>query len=52
MIGATFKRNLRTGRSLWADSSGLGGPLRPLTEAIVVDVAVVGAGVSGAFMAH
>ena len=52
MTGATTKRDLRTGRSLWADSSGLGVRTRPLTEAIAVDVAVVGAGISGAFMVH
>lgn len=52
MTGATIKRDLRTGRSLWADSPGLGVPARPLKEAISVDVAVVGAGISGAFMAR
>jgi glycine/D-amino acid oxidase-like deaminating enzyme len=52
MTGATIKRDLRTGRSLWADSPGLGVPVRPLTAAISVDVAIVGAGISGAFMAH
>ncbi|WP_292063975.1 NAD(P)/FAD-dependent oxidoreductase [Brevundimonas sp. UBA7664] len=52
MTGATIKKNLRTGRSLWADSPGLGVPVRPLKEAIPVDVAIVGAGISGAFMAH
>lgn len=52
MTGATIKRDLRTGRSLWADSPGLGVPARPLTRAISVDVAIVGAGISGAFMAH
>jgi len=52
MIGATNKRDLRTGRSLWADSPGLGVPVRPLTQAVAVDVAIVGAGISGAFMAH
>lgn len=52
MTGATIKRDLRTGRSLWADSPGLGVPTRPLTAAISVDVAIVGAGISGAFMAH
>lgn len=52
MTGATIKRDLRTGRSLWADSFGLGVPVRPLREAISVDVAIVGAGISGAFMAH
>lgn len=49
---ATIKRDLRTGRSLWADSYGLGLPVRPLTAAVSVDVAIVGAGISGAFMAH
>lgn len=52
MTGATIKKNLRTGRSLWADSPGLGVPVRPLTEAISVEVAIVGAGISGAFMAR
>jgi glycine/D-amino acid oxidase-like deaminating enzyme len=52
MTGATIKKNLRTGRSLWADSPGLGVPVRPLEAAISVDVAIVGAGISGAFMAH
>lgn len=52
MDGATIKRDLRTGRSLWADSPGLGVKTRPLTQAISVDVAVVGAGISGAFVAH
>ena len=52
MAGATDKRDLRTGRSLWADSPGLGVPARPLTGSVAVDVAIVGAGISGAFMAH
>ena len=52
MSGATHKRDLRTSRPLWADSPGLGVPVRPLKEAISVDVAIVGAGISGAFMAH
>jgi glycine/D-amino acid oxidase-like deaminating enzyme len=52
MTGATIKRDLRTGRSLWADSVGLGVKARPLTEAVAVDVAIVGAGISGAFTAH
>ena len=52
MTGATIKRDLRTGRSLWADSPGLGVPVRPLKTAISVDVAIIGAGISGAFMAH
>lgn len=52
MTGATQKRDLRTGRSLWADSPGLGVPARPLKAAVAVDVAIVGAGISGAFMAR
>ena len=52
MTGATLKKDLRTGRSLWADGYGLGVPVRPLTASISVDVAIVGAGISGAFMAH
>ncbi|QQQ17982.1 FAD-binding oxidoreductase [Brevundimonas vitis] len=52
MTGATNKRDLRTGRSVWADSPGLGVSVRPLTEAVSVDVAIVGAGISGAFIAR
>lgn len=52
MTGATIKRDLRTGRSLWADSPGLGVPVRTLDAAVSVDVAIVGAGISGAFMAR
>lgn len=52
MSGATTKRDLRTGRSVWADSPGLGVPVRPLTQAVSVDVCIVGAGISGAFMAR
>ena len=52
MTGSTIKRDLRTGRSLWADSPGLGVPVRPLRRAVSVDVAIVGAGISGAFMAR
>ena len=52
MTGATLKRDLRTGRSVWADSPGLGVPVRPLDRAISVDVCIVGAGISAAFMAR
>jgi len=51
-IGATRKRDLRTGRSLWLDSAGLSVPTRKLSAPLDVDVVVVGAGISGAFMAH
>ncbi|MNS59901.1 bifunctional tRNA (mnm(5)s(2)U34)-methyltransferase/FAD-dependent cmnm(5)s(2)U34 oxidoreductase [compost metagenome] len=52
MTGLTQKRDLRSGRSLWADSPFTGAPVRPLKQAISVDVAIVGAGISGALMAH
>lgn len=52
MAGLTRKRDLRSGRSLWADSAFLGVPVRPLKQAISVDVAIVGGGISGALMAH
>ena len=52
MSGATQKRDLRTGRSVWADSYGLGVPVKALTEAVSVDIAIIGAGISGAFMAR
>lgn len=52
MARLTQKRDLRTGRSLWSDSPFTGVPVRPLSEAISVDVAIVGAGISGALMAH
>lgn len=52
MSGATHKRDLRTSRPLWADSPGLGVPVHSLKAPISVDVAIVGAGISGAFMAH
>ena len=48
----TTQRDLRTGRSLWADSMGLHLPVRRLREPVDVEVVVVGAGISGAFMAH
>lgn len=48
----TVKRDLRTGRPLWADSRGLGLPIQPLKSPLKVDVVIVGAGISGAFMAH
>lgn len=50
--GATRKRDLRTGRSLWADGHGLGVPVRAMKAPVSADVAIVGAGISGASMAH
>ena len=52
MDASTVKRDLRTGRSLWTDSTGLGVPVRELRAPLSVDVAIVGSGISGAFMAH
>jgi len=52
MARLTRKRDLRSGRSLWADSAFIKVPFRPLERAVSVEVAVVGAGVSGALMAH
>jgi glycine/D-amino acid oxidase-like deaminating enzyme len=45
-------KNLRTGRSVWSQSSHP--PLRvaALKASIKADIAIVGAGISGAFMAH
>ena len=48
----TIERDLRTGRPLWADNIGRRVPVAPLTAPIEVDVAIVGAGISGAFTAH
>lgn len=48
----TARRDLRTGRPLWADSYGLKVDARPLREPVDVDVAIVGAGISGGFMAQ
>ena len=47
---ATVEKKLRSGRSVWADSAKTRG--NPLKDSIHADVVVVGAGVSGAFMAH
>lgn len=49
---ATVERDLRTGRPLWADSAGQAVSERALREPLEVDVVIVGAGISGAFMAH
>jgi glycine/D-amino acid oxidase-like deaminating enzyme len=51
-VTETVQRDLRTGRPLWADSAGQNVAFAPLTEPVEVDVAIVGAGISGAFMAH
>lgn len=51
-MSATVKRDLRTGRPVWADSAGLGVPVHPLKQAISVDVCIIGAGISAAFVAR
>lgn len=48
---ATIEKKLRAGTSLWAHS-GKHLASRALTDSIRADVAIVGAGVSGAFMAR
>jgi glycine/D-amino acid oxidase-like deaminating enzyme len=45
-------KNLRTGRSVWADTAHPPLPVHALKQSLSVDVAIVGAGTSGAFMAH
>ena len=50
MARLTQKRDLRSGRSLWADSPFTATSIRSLKQAISVDVAVVGAGISRALM--
>ncbi len=52
MSSATKERDLRTGHSLWADSSALGVEAKPLTSSVSIDIAVIGAGITGAFMTH
>ncbi|HXC55676.1 MAG TPA: FAD-dependent oxidoreductase [Rhizomicrobium sp.] len=48
----TPEKILRAGNSVWQGSSGRSVSWRPLRESIAVDVVIVGAGISGAFMAH
>ncbi|MFT3809727.1 MAG: FAD-binding oxidoreductase [Micropepsaceae bacterium] len=50
--GITPEKKLHTGRSVWMRMGGQTVPVRPLTASIKADVAIVGAGVSGAFMAE
>ncbi|MEP7380955.1 MAG: FAD-dependent oxidoreductase [Gemmatimonadota bacterium] len=49
---ATQRRDLRTGRSLWQDSAGRSVRAQQLRGDIAAEVAVVGAGISGAIMAY
>ena len=48
----TPEKKLHTGQSVWMRMSGQRVPARRLTASIKADVVVVGAGVSGAFMAE
>lgn len=48
----TRQRDLRTGESLWEDSTGRSVRTRRLRGDVAADVAVVGAGISGALMAY
>jgi glycine/D-amino acid oxidase-like deaminating enzyme len=48
----TVQRRLRRGRSLWSDLGGFDVPSAPLRYSLFADVVVVGAGVSGALVAH
>ncbi len=50
--GITQRRTLRRGRALWADSHALSVPSQQPRRDIVCDVAVVGAGISGALVAR
>lgn len=52
MTSATEETDLRTGHTLWEASSGLGLDYAPLEGSVVTDIAIVGAGITGAFMAH
>jgi glycine/D-amino acid oxidase-like deaminating enzyme len=46
------RKHLRTGRSVWSDTAHPPLPVHALKQDLRVDVAIVGAGISGAFMAH
>jgi len=49
---ATPEKNLRAGNSVWSGSSGTVLKCGVLKDSIKADVVVVGAGISGAFVAH
>lgn len=52
MSGVTPIKDLRTGSSVWRGSNGISLSYRGLHGSIGADVVIVGAGISGAFMAH
>ncbi len=49
---ATAERKLRNGISVWQDSTNSSVDTRQLTKSLKADVVIVGAGISGAFVAH
>lgn len=51
-VRVTQRRDLRTGHSLWEDSAHRSVSTRELRGDVLGDVAVVGAGISGALMAY
>jgi glycine/D-amino acid oxidase-like deaminating enzyme len=48
----TPQKSLRAGHSVWQASYGASVPHKALTNSIRCDVVIIGAGISGAFMAH
>lgn len=51
-IALTPKKRLHTGRAVWSDTRHPPLGVHALKESLRCDVAIVGAGISGAFMAH
>lgn len=51
MPGTTARRTLRSGHSIWEGSWGTHVPVFPVVRDLACDVAVVGAGISGALVA-
>jgi len=49
---ATQRKDLLAGRSVWQAGTGTGVPFKPLVASLRADIAIVGAGISGAFLAH
>lgn len=52
VLSFTFHENLWSGNPLWLADAGLEIPCAPLKQNIKVDVAIIGSGVSGAFLAE
>ena len=51
-MSVTRERDLRTGHTLWEDSAQTGVSYKGLETSISVEVAIIGAGITGALMAH